>query len=72
MLSLIDDNKKMKMTTGLIIGLLILITSIGLYACKGKIQGKGKVTQEQEDFLGTAFQEELKFDNVKLATRSYK
>jgi hypothetical protein len=36
----------MKMTTGLIIGLLILITSIGLYACKGKIQGKEKVNQE--------------------------
>ncbi|MDD2412711.1 MAG: hypothetical protein PHR79_07325 [Bacteroidales bacterium] len=34
------------MTTGLIIGLLILITSIGLYACKGKIQGKEKVNQE--------------------------
>jgi len=25
---------------------LILITSIGLYACKGKIQGKEKVNQE--------------------------
>jgi len=34
------------MTTGLIIGILILITSIGLYACKGKIQGKEKVNQE--------------------------
>ena len=33
------------MTTGLLIGLLILITSIGLYACKGKIQGKEKVNQ---------------------------
>ena len=38
----------MKMTTGLLIGLLILITSIGLYACKGKIQGKEKVNQEED------------------------
>ncbi len=38
----------MKMTTGLIIGFLILITSIGLYACKGKIQGKEKVTQADD------------------------
>ncbi len=35
----------MKMTTGLLIGLFILIASIGLYACKGKIQGKEKVNQ---------------------------
>lgn len=29
---------------------------------------KGKVTQEQEDFLGTAFQEELKFENYPIMT----
>ena len=34
------------MTTGLLIGLMILITSIGFYACKGKIQGSDKVNQE--------------------------
>ncbi len=31
------------MTTGLLIGLLILIASIGLYACKGKFQNNDKV-----------------------------
>ena len=34
------------MTTGLLIGLLILIASIGLYACKGKFQGNDKVNQD--------------------------
>jgi len=34
------------MSTGLIIVFLILITSFGLFACKGKIQRKEKVTQE--------------------------
>lgn len=34
------------MTTGLLIGLLILIASIGLYACKGKLQGNDKVNQD--------------------------
>ena len=29
---------------------------------------KGKVTQEQDDFLGTAFQEELKFENYPIMT----
>lgn len=29
---------------------------------------KGKVTQEQDDFLGTAFQEELKFENQPIMT----
>ncbi|MBU2556953.1 MAG: hypothetical protein KJ578_04145 [Bacteroidetes bacterium] len=33
------------MTTGIIIGLLILITSLGLFACKGKLQGKDKVKE---------------------------
>lgn len=35
------------MTTGLLIGLLILITSMGLYAFKGKIQIKDKLYQEK-------------------------
>ena len=34
------------MTTGLLIGLLILITSIGLYACKGRLKGNDKVNQD--------------------------
>ncbi len=34
------------MTTGLLIGILILITSLGLYACKGKLQRKEKVNQD--------------------------
>ena len=34
------------MTTGLLIGLLILIASIGLYSCKGKIQGNDKANQD--------------------------
>jgi hypothetical protein len=29
---------------------------------------KGKITLEQEDFLGTAFQEELKFENYPIMT----
>jgi pimeloyl-ACP methyl ester carboxylesterase len=29
---------------------------------------KGKITQEQEDFLGTAYQEELKFENYPIMT----
>ncbi|MGM5469772.1 alpha/beta hydrolase [Flavobacteriaceae bacterium LMO-SS05] len=29
---------------------------------------KGKITEEQEDFLGTAFQEELKFDKIPIMT----
>jgi hypothetical protein len=35
----------MKMTSGLIIGLLILITSLGLFACKGKLKVNDKVNQ---------------------------
>jgi hypothetical protein len=38
----------MKMSAGIIIGLLILITSLGLFACKGKLQGKDKVKQEDK------------------------
>jgi len=38
----------MKMTTGLIIGLLILITSIGLFACKGKLRGKENENQDNK------------------------
>ena len=41
------------MTTGLLIGLLILITSIGVYACKGKIQGKEKVNQQEDNVKKT-------------------
>ncbi len=33
----------MKMTTALLIGLLIILTSVVLFACKGKINGKEKV-----------------------------
>jgi len=39
---------KMKMAIGIIIGLLILITSVGLYACKGKLQGNDKVNQDDK------------------------
>jgi len=38
----------MKMTTGIIIGILILTTSLGLFACKGKLQGKDKVKQDDK------------------------
>lgn len=34
------------MTTGLIIGFLILITSVGILACKGKLKGSDKVNQD--------------------------
>lgn len=37
----------MKMTTGLIIGLVILIASIGLYACKGKLKSENKSVQNE-------------------------
>ena len=37
----------MKMTTGLIIGLVILITSIGLYSCKGKLKSNDKNVQNE-------------------------
>jgi hypothetical protein len=35
------------MTTGLIIGLVILIASIGLYACKGKLKSDDKTAQNE-------------------------
>lgn len=36
----------MKMVTGLLIGLLVLITSVGFYSCKEKNRGKEKGKQE--------------------------
>jgi len=37
----------MKMTAGLIIGFIILVTSIGLYACKGKLKSDNKNVQNE-------------------------
>ena len=36
----------MKTTTELLNGLLIFIASIGLYNCKGKLQGNNEVKQD--------------------------
>jgi hypothetical protein len=37
----------MKMTTGIILGVLVLITFLGLFAFKGKVQEKEKVSQSE-------------------------
>jgi len=64
----------MKMTTRLLIGLLILIASIGLYACKGVLQGNDKVKETKltdnpylelrnQAFIITPEQLKLELDN---------